>query len=286
MHIHHLNCGSHCPFGGALFDGTSKGLFADIRTHVLLLETERGLVLVDTGYGRQDVLGRPRRRLAWTWPLLLNVRLREEDTAIHQIEQLGFSARDVRHIILTHMDFDHAGGLEDFPEAQVHVLADEKAAADKRQRSFVGGQRYRRADWDQVRQWHTYEATGESWNGFDAVRELAGLPPEILLLQLRGHTLGHAGIAISGRDGWLLHAGDAFMHQSQIGDRPHMPPGLKLYERIMMSDPAAGQRNLERLRGLHREASNIRIFCAHDTQTLISMAGHAHHHHAHHMGGV
>lgn len=28
--------------------------------------------------------------------------------ALRQIEAPGFSARDVRHIVLTHLDFDHA----------------------------------------------------------------------------------------------------------------------------------------------------------------------------------
>jgi hypothetical protein len=26
MRIHHLNCGTDCPVGGALFDGRSKGV--------------------------------------------------------------------------------------------------------------------------------------------------------------------------------------------------------------------------------------------------------------------
>jgi len=121
MRIHHLNCGTHCRLGGTIFDGTSRRLFASIPTHCLLIETERGLVLVDTGYGVQDVR-HPRSRLSLTWPTVLNVRLREQETALHQIEALGFSARDVRHIVLTHLDFDHAGGLEDFPEARVHVM--------------------------------------------------------------------------------------------------------------------------------------------------------------------
>ena len=43
------NCGSHCPFGGAIFDGTSRGLFAHGVTHCLLIEAGQGLVLVDTG---------------------------------------------------------------------------------------------------------------------------------------------------------------------------------------------------------------------------------------------
>ena len=56
MRIHHLNRGSHCPVGGALFDGRSRSLFANIVTHCLLIETDSsGLVLVDTGYGLQNV---------------------------------------------------------------------------------------------------------------------------------------------------------------------------------------------------------------------------------------
>jgi hypothetical protein len=54
--IHHLNCGCMCPFGGALFDGSSKGLFAHLVCHCWLIETRtNGLVLVDTGFGCADV---------------------------------------------------------------------------------------------------------------------------------------------------------------------------------------------------------------------------------------
>lgn len=271
MRIHHLNCGSHCPLGGRLFDGRSKGLFADICTHVLLLETDNGLVLVDTGYGLQDVWNRPRRRLAHTWPLLLNIRLREEDTALRQIEKLGFSADDVRHIVLTHLDFDHAGGIEDFPIARVHVLAAEKEAAERQRHNFVARQRYRRRDWDEVQDWRLYEPKGEAWNGFGAVRDLDSLPPEILMVPLRGHTLGHAGIAVAGPDGWLLHAGDAFLHAAQLQDPSPMPPGLALYDRIMTTDLPAARANRARLRTLYCGSNDVRIFCSHDTGMLNAM---------------
>lgn len=39
------------------------------------------------------------------------------------------NVRDVRHIVLTHLDFDHAGGLDDFPEATVHMLQIERDVA-------------------------------------------------------------------------------------------------------------------------------------------------------------
>jgi glyoxylase-like metal-dependent hydrolase (beta-lactamase superfamily II) len=270
MRIHHLNCGTHCPLGGPLFDDTAKGLLANICTHCLLIETDAGLVLVDTGYGMQDVLSLPRRRLAYTWPAVLNVRLHQRDTALHQIEALGFSASDVRHIVLTHLDFDHAGGIEDFPAARVHVMAAEKDAAEKTRRSFVGNQRYRPLDWDGVRDWRTYASGGEAWFGFDAVRDLDGLPPEILMVPLRGHTLGHAGVAIQGENGWLLHAGDAYLHRGELDHHhQHMPLGLAIYERIMTGDLPAARNNLARLRELNlAHAAKIKIFCSHDTVEL------------------
>lgn len=54
-HVHDLNCGSHCPLGGAFFDGRSKRLTADLCIHCLLIEILEGLVLVDTGYGAHDM---------------------------------------------------------------------------------------------------------------------------------------------------------------------------------------------------------------------------------------
>jgi glyoxylase-like metal-dependent hydrolase (beta-lactamase superfamily II) len=38
---------------------------------------------------------------------------------------LGYQPQDVRHIVLTHLDLDHVGGLRDFPHAEVHVYAEE-----------------------------------------------------------------------------------------------------------------------------------------------------------------
>ena len=49
----------------------------------------------------------------------------EHDTAVRRIEQLGSSTDDVRQILMTHCDPDHAGGLADFPNAKVHMAEEE-----------------------------------------------------------------------------------------------------------------------------------------------------------------
>jgi glyoxylase-like metal-dependent hydrolase (beta-lactamase superfamily II) len=269
MRIHHLNCGTDCPFGGALFDGRSKGLTGHLVCHCLLIETDAGLVLVDTGYGLRDVAHPhrpPHPRITKTMRGMLNIKLREEETAIRQVERLGFSPADVRHIVLTHLDFDHAGGLEDFPNATVHLMDAEFSAATGPRNGFVPRNRYRPAQFNDVANWRRYTGQGEAWFGFPAVRALEGLPPEILLVPLPGHTWGHAGVAVDTGEGWLLHAGDAYFYRGEMrGEKRKCTPGLRAYQTMMEVDRAQRLTNQERLRRLSVDkAGEVRILCAHD----------------------
>ena len=135
MRVHHLNCATFCPWGGALFDGRTIGATGELVGHCLLIETDaHGLVLVDTGFGLKDV-DHPHTtpaRIPRLYRGLLNIKLSERQTAVRQIEALGFRREDVRHIVLTHLDFDHAGGIEDFPMAAVHLLEAEYIQATAR----------------------------------------------------------------------------------------------------------------------------------------------------------
>lgn len=267
MKVHHLNCGSFCPVGGRLFDGRSDAPLAACVCHCLLVETGDALVLIDTGYGMRDVRG-PGRRVAPFFRLLCNPQFRESETAVAQIRALGFDPANVRHIVLTHLDFDHAGGIEDFPNARVHLLARERAAADSdRVRSFIGARRYRPPQWDEAIDWRLYADTqGEAWFGFDAVRDLDGLPPEILMVPLPGHTHGHAGVALRGDDGrWLFHAGDSYFYRGEMGDPYRCTPLFAAYQRMMEADRPARLANLDRVRALaHGHSAAVRVFCAHD----------------------
>ncbi|MES2493253.1 MAG: MBL fold metallo-hydrolase [Pseudomonadota bacterium] len=272
MRIHYLNCGTDCPLGGALFDGFSKGPFGLIPCAAQLVETNDGLVLIDTGYGTQDVR-HPHPRLSRTLRLMLNIRFKQEDTALHQIRALGYSPSDVRHIVLTHLDFDHAGGLEDFPQARIHVMEAEREAAERKRRGFITRRRYRPVQWDDMRDWRTYVSSGERWFGFERVAQLDGLPPEILMVPLPGHTWGHAGIAIQTAGGWVLNAGDSYFFRRELdADRRRCTPGLRYYQTMMEVDRGLRFDNQQRLRDLKRDhAGEVKIFCSHDHVELQAM---------------
>jgi glyoxylase-like metal-dependent hydrolase (beta-lactamase superfamily II) len=266
MRVHHLNCISTCPLGGKLMDGRSAGsLRGRLTCHCLLVEAGSELVLVDTGFGLRDVAD-PWSRLSKFFLALVRPELREEMTAYRQIERLGYSPRDVRHIVLTHLDFDHAGGLDDFPDAEVHLLADERAAAFA-QRTLLDRMRYRPAQWASRKSWRAYAGGGgEPWFGFDAVRDLEGVPKEILLVPLIGHTFGHAGVAVRRESDWLLLTGDAYFYHKEMDlTRPRCTPGLRFYQAMMEKDRAMRLQNQERLRELKRaHGGEVAIVCSHD----------------------
>ncbi len=277
MRIHHLNCISTCPIGGALMDGQTLGLRGRLTCHCLLLETDAGLVLVDTGLGLLDV-AMARKRLSRFFLFLVRPEFRAEMTAHRQIQRLGFRPEDVRHIVLTHLDFDHAGGLDDFPGAKVHLLADERDAATA-QRTLLDRMRYRPAQWSTMPSWVAYPSDGgERWLGFERARAVDGLKDEVLLVPLVGHTLGHAGVAVRSAGGWLFLAGDAYFYRREMDPaRPSCTPGLRLYQWMMEKDRRARLDNQRRLRALREErGSEVTLVCSHDVVEFEHLAGRSH----------
>ncbi len=264
--IHHLNCGTMCPRGRRFLAGEG-GLFESTRLvcHVLLIEHDGSLTLVDTGFGSHDVnnrgqLGRP--FLAVVRPQLIL-----GETASARVAELGLDPGEVRHIVLTHMDLDHAGGLPDFPNAEVHVFAGEHRAAmhpTLRERS-----RYIPAQWAHGPRWVPHTFTGEDWFGFETVRPMPGGGDEILMIPLAGHTRGHTGVAVRWGSGWLLHCGDAYFHRSEVATPPSCPLGLQVFETLNQADGKLRHANQERLRELaDRHHGEVELICAHDPVLL------------------
>jgi glyoxylase-like metal-dependent hydrolase (beta-lactamase superfamily II) len=182
MRIHHMNCISTCPLGGRLMDGFSESILQRglLACHCLLVETHAGLVLVDTGLGIRDV-HHPRGRLSRFFLTLVKPQFREEMTAARQIERLGYRPEDVRNILLTHLDFDHAGGLDDFPHATVHMLRSERDYAIA-QKTWMDRQRFRPQQWSSRNRWTVYDADqGDSWFGFKRVRPLDNVSADIAM---------------------------------------------------------------------------------------------------------
>jgi glyoxylase-like metal-dependent hydrolase (beta-lactamase superfamily II) len=264
MRVHHLNTGTMCPIGRRLVNGTGS-IFQRARMvcHCLLVETGAGLVLVDTGIGLDDIAEPP--RLGRKWVRQTRPRLDPAETAVQQVRALGYSPGDVRHLLLTHLDRDHAGGIPDFPNAKVHVHRREYDMAVAHRIPAPQG-RYITEQWKHGPDWSFYGEGGEDWFGFKGVRALGDREPDILMIPLPGHTPGHCGIAVRGADKWLLHAGDSYFFHGQIANPPlRTPLALGYFQRKADMDRAARVANQERLRLLNAaHRAEVTIFNSHD----------------------
>lgn len=258
--VHHLNCA--CIQGLSIHG-------RQLACHCLLIETPAsGLVLVDTGLGTQDFVD-PAKRLGFMFTHLYARPKRDPSlAALPQIRALGLDPADVRHIVMTHMDLDHVGGLADFPNATVHLHKRELIAATER-RSLKDKKRYRTAMWAHKPHFETYSEEGEPWMGFEAIRSLRGLPEEILLVPLFGHTTGHCGVAVNGSNGWLLHAGDAYFDPREVnGPVRRCAWQVGLFSAAVQTNRRDRLHNQARLRKLTADHPEIRVFSAHNPWEL------------------
>jgi glyoxylase-like metal-dependent hydrolase (beta-lactamase superfamily II) len=257
MKIHHLNCGTMRP------PATPGGLVC----HVLLLETDHGLVLIDSGLGLHDAAA-PGRRFG---PGRFYVRpiFDPNEAAINRIRHLGYDPHEVRHIVITHFDADHVGGLADFPWAQVHLTGAEAFAA-QHPATLIEKERYlpsQRAHGPALIEHHP--ATSESWRGFAGAEELTDIAEGIVLINLPGHSRGHAAVAVDAGDRWVLHAGDSFYHHGQLDGTGSAPKAITAMERVMAHDWNKVQSNHQRLTELWAaDEPDLLLVNAHDPHLL------------------
>jgi glyoxylase-like metal-dependent hydrolase (beta-lactamase superfamily II) len=118
------------------FGNVAKGLFVQgagfksVRFPILsvLIERDHDLVLFDTGIGTR-INEEMRPPIYWGNLFFHRCIMRtqfmpQRDALVHQLPRLGFQSSDVKNVIISHLHWDHAGGMRDFPNA--HFIVNRK----------------------------------------------------------------------------------------------------------------------------------------------------------------
>jgi N-acyl homoserine lactone hydrolase len=138
-----------------------------------LIQTDDGTnVLVDTGFP-PEVTGAYRTA---TGP---SPRVEEEQYVLSRLAALGLAPKDIQYLIATHLDGDHAGNHDQFPDAEIVIQKEHLDAARQLER-FQGN----RAHWD---------APGLHYRTVEGDTELL---PGIELIETTGHKPGHQSVLV------------------------------------------------------------------------------------------
>lgn len=137
---------------------------------------------------------------------MADIRVAPDDEVVNRLTVCGIATSTVTDVILTHLHYDHCGGLESLPNATVHVQEAELAFANDPPVYQQGA--YVPADWAPVKKWAVH--AGER----DAFGDGA-----IVLIPTPGHTPGHQSVLVRLENETVICVGDAAYHPAKMAER-------------------------------------------------------------------
>ncbi len=238
-----------------------------------------GPIVIDTGFQRVVAEGAAAERNKNLGPIgrLMgrNIRMRPEQAVVEQLRARGIDPAGIELVVMTHLHFDHASALCDFPAATVIVSAAEWRAARARGSTLLG---YPTAQLDPRPTYRTVDFSDPAARvraGLDPVPPRPGLndPPHaraagpfegtldllgdgsLVLASTPGHSTGHMSVIARLREGEALIAGDAIYTMATLheGRRPWRSQDARAFER-----------SVDALRAWEREHPDALIIPGHD----------------------
>jgi glyoxylase-like metal-dependent hydrolase (beta-lactamase superfamily II) len=168
---------------------------------------------------------------------------------------------DIQEIILSHSHWDHAGGIADFPDAQIHIARQEMAAI-RQPTSGAGGTWASQLASTTIR-WNSIDFQATPYKGYASSLDLYK-DGSVVLVPMPGHTAGSIGMFVT------VDSGRCYFF---IGDVAWTVDALeagaaKFWAASIIVDQHADQtrESLEKVRKTMRDYPDLIVVPAHDSQ--------------------
>lgn len=208
--------------------------------------------LFDTGLGRQIHHQYEADMPWWMRPLM---SYEPANPVRDQLDAAGYPV--VTQVILSHVHWDHASGVPDFPEADIWIREADREFIKSAPRGPVMPTQFAH----ESLRWHDYALPAVPFLNFPQSLDLYG-DGTAVLVGMEGHTPGAVGLylkAQSGRE--FLFCGDTVWNARAL---EHGAPKMFLARITADHDGDATQKQIDLLMDLHRQRPDIEIVPAHD----------------------
>ncbi|TKR53415.1 N-acyl homoserine lactonase family protein [Allopusillimonas ginsengisoli] len=174
----------------------------DLDFYFWLIRGNNQNVLVDTGFSACSATARNRSFL------------QSPEAAL---AQLGLCKGDIDSLILTHLHYDHAGNVDAYPNAQVHLQDAEMQYATGRYMCYSALRHFFSIDDVATVLKRVYEGRVTFHDGDTQVA------PGIEVYKIGGHTAGLQIVRVMTQRGWIVLASDAMHYYRNYHDKNPFP---------------------------------------------------------------
>lgn len=224
------------------------GKLIDAPILAYLIETSNGRILYDVGCDYRK-LADPALRASYFDSMRPQVEppsMQEGQRIPHYLTQLGLSPSDIDIVFISHLHFDHVGGVCDLEGCEVHIQADELTAAQTGSDGSVFADELVNAD-----QWR--KKTGEYL-----------VAPGVHAIASPGHTAGHMSLFIELQRGRpVILCGDAADLRENLVEE--IAPGC-----CWQDNDALALTSIRKLKALARD-ENAQLWPSHDMDFFLSL---------------
>ena len=248
-----------------LVEGGSWFKLRQLAQNAVLIHHPKGDVLIDTGLGKNihhqfEANGFLDRQL---------FRFEDLNPVYSQLQKEQYRPSSVSKIIPTHLHWDHASGIEDFPHAKVWV---QKAELSEAQEGMAPAHLQSQIDATSI-QWHFFELNNKVYKGFKHSLDLYQ-DGSIVLVDLSGHSAGQVGVFLTVSSGaQYFFIGDTTWTTKGIKDNSPRSDLIKWLVHLNFSDEK-NEAQIARLHQLSKEHKNIILVPAHDELIMAQLPVH------------